>query len=179
MPPTPGSSRISASPDSAPTARANNGVTIAPARGAADITTAREMFAEYGDSIRAEACLTGFDEELATLPGAYAPPAGDILIARDAAGRPIGCIALRPLDGGAGEIKRLYVRPQGRRVGLGRALVLAIMERARGAGYGEVRLDSLASMVEAQALYRSLGFVDIERYNSNPNAHLVFMSKKL
>lgn len=172
MPPTPGSSRISGSSE-APA------FSIAPARSPVDIDTVRALFREYGNSIRAEACLTGFDEELATLPGAYAPPTGDILIAHAPDGNAIGCIALRPLPDGAGEIKRLYVRPDGRRTGLGRALVLAIIERARAAGYAEVKLNSLASMTAAQALYRALGFVDIARYNANPNAHLVFMSRRL
>lgn len=172
MPPIPGSSRISASSEAAL-------FSIAPARGAADIETARRLFREYGDSIRAEACLTGFEDELAGLPGKYGPPRGEILIARDRAGVAIGCVALHPLSDGAAEIKRLYVAPAARRDGLGRVLMVAIMDTARGLGYAEVRLDSLPSMTAAHALYRALGFVEIERYNQNPNPVLIFMSRRL
>jgi ribosomal protein S18 acetylase RimI-like enzyme len=172
MPPTPGSSRISGSSEPP-------SVAIAPARGAADLETVRTLFAEYGESIRKVALLTGFAAELASLPAAYGPPRGELLVARDADAHPIGCIALKPLPDGTAEIKRLYVRPDGRRGGTGRALVLAIMERARELGYAEVKLDSLPSMAAAQALYRALGFVEIERYNNNPNPDLVFMSRRL
>ena len=154
-------------------------MTIAPARGAGDIEIARALFAEYGATISAEACLVGFDQELAALPGAYAPPAGEILLARDSQGTVVGCVALRALESGAAEMKRLYVPAAGRRGGVGRALVLAILECARGIGYIEVKLDSLPSMAAAQALYRALGFVEIERYNDNPTPGLAFMGKRL
>lgn len=145
-----------------------------------DIDTFRTLCREYGASIRHVALLTGYDEELAGLPGAYAPPSGEILIARDPLGAPLGCIALRPLpDAGVAEVKRLYVRPGLRRGGLGRALMNAIIAEARRIGYAEIRLDSLPSMVEAFALYRALGFVEIDRYNDNPNPVLVFMSLRL
>ena len=172
MPPTPGSSRISGSSEP-------EGVVIVPARGAPDIAIACALFAEYGATISAEACLAGFDQELANLPGAYAPPGGEILLARDSTGAVIGCVALRPLIDGAAEMKRLYVPAHGRRGGVGRALVLAILEQARRIGYAEVKLDSLPSMAAAQALYRALGFVEIERYNDNPAPGLVFMGKRL
>ncbi len=153
--------------------------TIEPVRGAAEVETFRALCREYGDSIRHEAKLTGYDAELAGLPGVYAPPKGEMLLARDVAGGAIGCVALKPLPDGTSEIKRLYVRPTIRRGGLGRALMEAVIEAARATGYREVRLDSLPSMTAAQTLYRALGFVEIERYNDNPNPVLVFMSLKL
>lgn len=148
-------------------------------RGDAAIETFRALCREYGDSIRHEALLKGYDTELANLPGVYAPPRGEMLLARDATGEPIGCVALRPLPDGTAEIKRLYVRSTTRRGGLGRALMAAVIETARGIGYPEVRLDSLPSMTAAQTLYRALGFVEIARYNDNPNPVLVFMSLRL
>jgi ribosomal protein S18 acetylase RimI-like enzyme len=174
MPPTPGSSRISGSSEAAAAP-----FDIRPARGAADIDTYRALCAEYGETIKDVALLCGFKEELAGLPGVYAPPKGEILIARDEAGTAQGCVTLHPLPDGTAEIKRLYVRAGTRRGGLGRALMLAIIDVARRIGYDEVRLDSLPSMTQAQALYRSMGFVEIGRYNSNPNPVLVFMSLKL
>jgi ribosomal protein S18 acetylase RimI-like enzyme len=143
----------------------------------------------------------GFDGELQSLPGKYAPPQGALLIARDA-GAALGCVAMRPLPspqsgegvarsatGGAPgiseerwsacEMKRLYVTPEGRGRGLGRALTLAIIDAARAAGYRELRLDTLAPMAHAQALYRSLGFTEIAPYNDNPPDITTFMSLRL
>jgi ribosomal protein S18 acetylase RimI-like enzyme len=149
-------------------------------RGAADLDAARTLFRDYGDAIRVEACFAaGFDAELAGLPGIYAPPKGEILLTRDGNGAAIGCVALKPLADGAGEVKRLYVRPTIQRSGLGRALMEAVIDAARRAGYSELRLDTLPSMAAAQALYRRLGFVTIGRYNDNPAENLVFMSLTL
>ena len=152
---------------------------IAPARGPRDVDAFRALCRDYGDSIKGIALLTGFAEELAALPGPYAPPRGEILLARDPGGAVIGCVALRPLPDGTAETKRLYVVPAFRRRGLGRALMVALMNAARELGYSEIRLDFIPSMVEGHALYRALGFVEIERYNQNPNPSLVFMSKRL
>jgi ribosomal protein S18 acetylase RimI-like enzyme len=120
-----------------------------------------------------------FDEELASLPGKYAPPSGALLLARNERGVAIGCVALRAFGEGVCEMKRLYVAPEGRGAGLGRALAEAIIEAARAAGYREMRLDTLASMAGAQALYRALGFVEIARYYDTPIEGTVFMSLKL
>jgi ribosomal protein S18 acetylase RimI-like enzyme len=122
----------------------------------------------------------GFGGELASLPGKYAPPAGALLIARDASGAALGCVAMRPPDDeGVCEMKRLYVAPEGRGLGLGNALARAIIEAARAAGYREMRLDALASMHAAQALYRALGFSEIAPYYDTPIAGTVFMALKL
>jgi putative acetyltransferase len=97
-------------------------------------------------------------------------------MARDASGEALGCVAMRPLGDGVCEMKRLYVAPAGRGQGLGKQLALAIIEAARAAGHREMRLDTLASMTEAQALYRSLGFVEIAPYYETPIENTVFMS---
>jgi ribosomal protein S18 acetylase RimI-like enzyme len=126
----------------------------------------RAMFAEYGALLRerhAGVCMGAFEEETLTLPGAYAPPAGALLIA-ERGGTAIGCVGLRPLAPACGEMKRLYVRPEARGTGAGRQLVQAILDVARRRGMDRVRLDTLPHMTEAIALYRSFGFRPIEEY---------------
>jgi putative acetyltransferase len=127
--------------------------------------TARMLFREYAEAIGTDLEYQGFSAELAALPAPYVPPGGALLIASvgdDVA----GCVALRPLDATTGEMKRLYVRPGFQGLGLGRRLVEAVIDAAREAGYRELRLDTLASMESAQALYRRLGFVEIAPYNT-------------
>jgi ribosomal protein S18 acetylase RimI-like enzyme len=130
------------------------------------LAEARAMFAEYGELLRkrhAGVCMGSFQEETDGLPGAYAPPAGALLIAeRD--GEAMGCVGLRPLEPGCGEMKRLYVRPAARGTGAGRQLVSALLDIARLRGIDRVRLDTLPHMTEAIALYRSFGFRQIEEY---------------
>ncbi len=142
----------------------------------ADLSVIVQLFRSYAAALPVDLGYQGFDEELASLPGKYAPPAGALLIARDADGEALGCVAMRPLDEpGVCEMKRLYVAPAGRGQGLGRQLALAIIEAARVAGYREMRLDTLATMQEARALYRSLGFVEIGAYYETPIENTVFM----
>ncbi|RDI98971.1 GNAT family N-acetyltransferase [Dyella solisilvae] len=126
----------------------------------------RELFVEYARAIGTDLEYQGFSAELEGLPGAYTPPYGALLVA-EVGGVLAGCAALRPFDEHIGEMKRLYVRPVYRRLGLGEELIAAIIERARDAGYHELRLDTLASMAAAQALYERLGFVEIPPYNTN------------
>jgi ribosomal protein S18 acetylase RimI-like enzyme len=145
-----------------------------------DLPAITQLFRAYAASLPIDLGYQGFDGELAALPGKYAPPTGALLIARDDNGAALGCVAMRPLDeSGVCEMKRLYVAPQGRGRGLGRALAQAIIEAARAAGYREMRLDTLASMTEAQALYRALGFSEIGAYYDTPIENTVFMSLKL
>lgn len=132
------------------------------------VTTARSLFREYAEAIATDLEYQGFAAELAGLPAPYAPPNGALLIAH-ADANVAGCVALRPLDSRTGEMKRLYVRPAYRSLGVGRRLVEAVIQAARQAGYSELRLDTLPSMASAQALYHRLGFVEIPPYN---NAHL-------
>jgi len=138
-------------------------VSIMQARAASDIALVRELFVEYAASIAVDLEYQGFSAELASLPGKYAPPTGELLIAR-VDGEARGCVALRALDTGTLEMKRLYVRPAARGTGLGKRLVEAAVSFARRQAYTEIRLDTLATMASAQALYRSMGFVEIPAY---------------
>ena len=130
----------------------------------AQVETIRQLFGEYADAIGVDLEYQGFSAELAALPAPYQPPHGALLIAT-LRGASAGCVALRRLDERAGEMKRLYVRPQFRGSGLGRQLIERVIIAAREAGYDELRLDTLASMIEAQELYRRLGFREIAPYN--------------
>ena len=128
------------------------------------VASARRLFREYADAIGIDLEYQGFSAELAALPAPYVPPTGALLIAHvgtDVA----GCVGLRPLAIGACEMKRLYVRPAHRGDGLGRRLVEAAIQAARLAGYRELRLDTLATMTSAQALYERLGVVDVPPYS--------------
>lgn len=138
----------------------------------------RELFREYETAIGVDLCFQGFDAELAGLPGRYAPPRGVILVAFDGE-RPAGCVALRPLEGNACEMKRLYVRPAWRGRGVGRLLAGAVVARAREIGYSSMKLDTLATMNEAIGLYRSLGFRETGSYCHNPLDNPVFMELDL
>ena len=153
---------------------------IGQARTEADIADARALFAAYAASLDVDLGYQDFAGELATLPGRYAPPSGALLIARDDAGAPRGCVALRPMtEDGCCEMKRLYVTPAARGTGLGRALVEAVIAAARMAGYREMRLDSLPSMHQAIALYEARGFRLITPYYATPIAGTVFLALDL
>jgi ribosomal protein S18 acetylase RimI-like enzyme len=134
---------------------------------AADWALARSLIEEYRQALGVDLCFQDIARELAELEHEYAPPAGALLLAR-LGGRAAGCVALRRLLPGTGELKRLYVVPAARGAGVGRALVARMLARARALGYARLRLDTLGSMHEAQALYRSLGFRPIAPYRFNP-----------
>jgi putative acetyltransferase len=128
---------------------------------------ARRLFEEYGASLSFDLCFQNFAEELAGLPGEYAPPEGRLLLAFWE-GQPVGCVALRKLEDRICEMKRLYLQPQFRGRHWGRHLAEAVMNVARRAGYDRMRLDTVESMIVATALYRSLGFRPIPPYRFNP-----------
>jgi ribosomal protein S18 acetylase RimI-like enzyme len=142
------------------------------------VLTVRCLFEEYAASLGIDLCFQGFAEELAGLPGDYAPPRGRLLVALQN-GETAGCVALRPLEPGVCEMKRLYVRPAFRAHGIGSALVGRVVQEARQAGYRHMRLDTLPSMASAQALYRRLGFQEIAPYRTNPIEGAVFLELQL
>ena len=140
---------------------------IRQARGEQEIEIARGLFREYEAELGIDLCFQGFEQELAGLPGEYAPPDGRLLLVwiED---RPAGCAALRKLDADVCEMKRLYLKPAHRRGGRGRLLTGALIREARAIGYRRMRLDTLPSMKAAIELYRSLGFRPIAPYRHAP-----------
>ena len=142
------------------------------------VPVGRDLFEEYEASLGIDLCFQDFERELAALPGRYSPPAGRLLLAF-VDGEPAGCVALRPLEDAHCELKRLYVRPLYRGLGLGRRLTEATLAAAREVGYRRICLDTLPSMATAQSLYRSLGFEQIEPYTTNPVPGATFMGLEL
>jgi len=140
---------------------------IAPANTPRDIEDAGTLFREYAGLVAEALCFQNFDAELAALPGEYAPPGGVLLIARDGVAA-AGCVALRRVDAGTGELKRMYVRERHRGSGLGRRLALEAIAAARQLGYGRIVLDTLPKLAPAIALYRDLGFREIGPYLASP-----------
>jgi putative acetyltransferase len=146
--------------------------------GAQDLGDVRVLFEEYSALVAEALCFQNFDAELEALPGAYAPPAGALLIARDG-GEAAGCVALRQLDAGTGEMKRMYVRERHRGSGLGRRLALAIIEEAKQRKFKRMVLDTLPKLETAIALYRDLGFRETSPYLPSPTPGAVCFELRL
>ena len=140
----------------------------------------RVLFREYAASLNFDLSFQDFETELAALPGNYAPPAGGMIVALDSENESAGCVAFRGTSwAGVCEMKRLFVRPTYRGLGVGKILVTAVIESAANAGYERMRLDTVPEMKAAQGLYRSLGFEEIEAYCHNPIDGAVFLERKL
>lgn len=150
-----------------------------PATSPEDIHQARELFQEYAAGLGISLCFQNFDQELAELPGQYVPPAGRLMLAIEN-NQVAGCVALRGISETVCEMKRLFLRPNFRGRGLGRELAESILSEARHIGYEVMRLDTLpGKMDRALAMYRSLGFREIEPYYQNPVEGAVFMEISL
>jgi ribosomal protein S18 acetylase RimI-like enzyme len=157
----------------------NPRLTLRQVESPAQIAQARELFQEYAQSLGFSLCFQSFDQELAGLPGDYAPPDGRLLVA-EYLSQVAGCVALHPLDSGVCEMKRLYLRSAFRGKVLGRVLAEAVIGEARRIGYRKMRLDTVAPvMPNAVAMYRRLGFMEIEAYRANPIDGALYMELEL
>lgn len=143
-----------------------------------ELDVVRDLFREYAASLSTGLCFQNFEAELAGLPGKYKPPEGRLLLACSGA-KAVGCVALRPLEGGTCEMKRLYVQPCARGAKLGRRLVEQICDEARIAGYSRICLDTLPTMSAAIRLYHEMGFNAIEPYVYNPVPGAIFLARDL
>ena len=144
------------------------------ATSASDLESVRTLFREYADSLGVNLDYQGFEEEVRDLPGKYAPPSGTLVLAFND-DELVGCVGVRPIDDEIAEMKRLYVKPTGRGLGLGRTLAESAIRFATVTGYGRMRLDTLPAMERAQELYRSLGFMPIDAYRYSAVPGTVFL----
>lgn len=153
-------------------------IRIVHAQSAEHYECIRTLFLQYADSLDFDLGFQHFDDELDTLPGDYAPPHGCLILAEDT-GKWAGCVALRRLEDGICEMKRLYVLPDFRGRGIGKILAQAVINAARTKGYAKMRLDTVESMHAARTLYASLGFYAIEPYRYNPIDGASYMELRL
>jgi ribosomal protein S18 acetylase RimI-like enzyme len=160
--------------------REKSSFSFQPATTAEDLLEITNLFTAYAESLNIDLSFQDFATELSNLPGKYSTPNGTLLLARTAEDGAIGCVGLRPLnDNGACEMKRLYVTPEGRGTGLGKRLVEEVIQRAKGMGHQVMRLDTLASMSAAKALYMGLGFMERKAYYDTPIEGTVFFELDL
>lgn len=162
------------------THRMDTSVTISTAK-PGDFERIKELFQEYADSLPVNLDYQNFDNELGSFPGKYSDDlGGTIVVARNSlTDRIIGCVALRALSSSTCEIKRLYVKREGRGLGTGKILLQSVIEKARQIGYSKVYLDTLPSMQKAIDLYLSFGFIAVEPYYDSPVTGTVFMQLDL
>ncbi|MDB5425823.1 MAG: acetyltransferase [Phenylobacterium sp.] len=156
------------------------GFHIRPVRTEEDLKATVELFQGYAASLPIDLSYQDFASELAALPGKYAPPAGELLLARGAGGTPLGCVGLRPIaPEGCCEMKRLFVLPDARGLGLGRAMTEAVIATAQRLGYRELRLDTLPTMDAAMGVYARTGFEPIAPYYAPTPPGTIFMGLRL
>jgi len=154
--------------------------TIQPVRSPDDLEAIKALFDAYAASLGINLSYQNFVEEMAAMPGKYAPPKGELLLARGLDGAALGCVGLRPLeDAGTCEMKRLYVTPEGRGLGLGKALAERVVDEARRIGYRRMLLDTLPSLTTAVGLYDRMGFARIAAYYDTPIPGTIFMALAL
>ncbi len=151
---------------------------IIQAQTAAEMDAVRELFGEYQRGLGVDLCFQGFEQELATLPGRYGPPSGRLLLAVDGT-HVAGCVALRALEEGVCEMKRLFVRPAYRGQGLGFRLAMQIVNEASALGYSVMRLDTLDSLDSAMRMYAAMGFQRRMPYYANPLPGVVYWERAL
>ncbi|MCF2514013.1 GNAT family N-acetyltransferase [Sphingomonas sp. G124] len=154
-------------------------LTIRDAESPEQLEAVRALFLSYQDAIGIDLGYQGFAEEIERLPGQYAPPGGALLLASDAQGRALGCIAMRRIDHERCEMKRLFVALAARGANLGEWLVLALLDRAKASSYRQMLLDTLPSMNAAIALYRRLGFRPGEAYGKAALEEALFFVRDL
>jgi len=153
---------------------------VAPVETPDELNAVKTLFRAYVDWLGIDLSYQGFEEELAGMPGKYAPPAGALFVAKAPDGTIIGCVGLRAFDdNGRCEMKRLYVLPEGRGKSVGSALVGRVVEAAVAAGYTEMLLDTLPTMTGAIKLYRAAGFEEVSAYYETPIRETVFFRKTL
>ncbi len=156
------------------------GFSIYPAETDTDLDVIRELFREYQDWLGVDLCFQGFEDELKSLPGSYAPPLGRLYLVRDEkSGQIAGCVAFRPRNNGRCEMKRLYVRDAWRGRGLGRELSELMVNEARTAGHSHMCLDTLGQLTSAITLYESMGFQERDAYYDNPLDDVRYMELEL
>ena len=143
-----------------------------------EMALVRDLFEEYEQFLGFDLCFQNFQAELDSLPGAYGPPTGALLLAREKE-QVIGCVGLRAIEPGVCEMKRLYLRSEARGKGLGMALCQAVIERARSLGYNRMKLDTVSKLEKAIELYRSLGFQECTAYCHNPRPDVQYFELKL
>lgn len=143
-----------------------------------DYAAGRTLIEEYATALGVDLCFQNFSEEISNLSEVYGPPSGYLLLAR-ANGKAVGCVAIRNQSGATCEMKRLYMKPEYRGVGLGRRLAENAIRKARQLGYARMVLDTLPSMTEAQSLYESLGFQEVEGYYQNPVQGVRYLAREL
>jgi carbonic anhydrase len=152
---------------------------IIAAESSDEIEEVRKLFLEYAEWLGFSLCFQNFDEELATLPGKYSSPEGRLYLVKTG-NKYIGCIGLRKYENEICEMKRLYIKPEARGLGIGHKLVELIINDAKKIGYKKMRLDTIKNqMAAAIEIYKKNGFVETESYYKNPDPHTLYMELDL